>query len=59
MLYKYSLKSLQIYNALANLNYVMQTEKIYIDPDLSLRSLAEKINLNPHQLSELLNHEVN
>ena len=55
---KSTLMSINIERALANLNYVMQTEKIYIDPDLSLRSLAEKINLNPHQLSELLNHEV-
>ncbi|MEK9726486.1 MAG: helix-turn-helix domain-containing protein, partial [Candidatus Margulisiibacteriota bacterium] len=44
--------------ALANLNYVMNTEKIYIEPQLNLKQLAEQINLTPHQLSELLNHEI-
>tara|TARA_A100001015_G_scaffold299202_1_gene382946 strand:+ start:1248 stop:2318 length:1071 start_codon:yes stop_codon:yes gene_type:complete len=52
------LSGVNVNRALANLNYLMNTEKIYIDPSLNLSLLAEKINLSPHQLSELINHEV-
>lgn len=41
--------------ALSRLNRLMTTEQIYVDADLSLPSLAEKLALSPHQLSELLN----
>lgn len=40
---------------LSQLNRLMTTERIYVDADLSLPSLAEKLALSPHQLSELLN----
>jgi tetratricopeptide (TPR) repeat protein len=36
------------------LDYILKEEP-YLDPTLSLRSLAEKINLHPNQLSWLLN----
>lgn len=34
---------------------LMETEKVYYDPGLSLKSLAAKLLISPHQLSELLN----
>ena len=34
---------------------LMQQDKIYCDEDLSLGSLAEELEISPHQLSELLN----
>ena len=37
------------------LHALMQDELAYTDPDLSLASLAERLELSPHQLSELLN----
>lgn len=40
---------------LSRLNRLMTIEQIYVDADLSLPSLAEKLALSPHQLSELLN----
>lgn len=33
----------------------MEQKKPYLDPDLSLESLAEQISMNTHELSELLN----
>jgi AraC-like DNA-binding protein len=52
------LTSINIHKVLANLNYVIHEEKIYRDPQLSLSSLANRLQLNTHQLSELLNIEV-
>lgn len=40
------------------LNYLMDTEKVYCDADLSLQSLAEKMAISPHQLSQLLNEKM-
>jgi len=40
---------------LRDLNNLMENEKTYRDPDLTLRDLAEKIEITPHNLSELLN----
>ena len=37
----------------------METEKPYLNGDLSLSSLAEKLKLSPHQLSQLLNDRLN
>ena len=37
------LSGVNVNRALANLNYLMNTEKIYIDPSLNLSLLAEKI----------------
>ena len=55
---KSQLTGINIQRALANLNHIMIKEKKYIDPSLSLASLAELIHLSTHQLSELLNHEI-
>lgn len=40
---------------LAKLNKLMTIERIYMDAELSLPNLAERLELSPHQLSELLN----
>ena len=39
------------------LNFINE-KKPYLDPDLSLRSLAEKIDIHPNQLSWLLNESM-
>jgi AraC-like DNA-binding protein len=41
--------------ALSRLDSLMAKERIYENPDLSLPGLAERLELSPHQLSELLN----
>jgi AraC-like DNA-binding protein len=40
---------------LARLHSLMQSGRIYIDPELSLPGLAEQLALSTHQLSELIN----
>jgi AraC-like DNA-binding protein len=40
---------------LGRLYTLMQTGRIYVDPDLSLPGLAEQLALSTHQLSELIN----
>jgi AraC-like DNA-binding protein len=41
--------------ALEHLDTLMTTERRYADPELSLPTLAEQLNLSSHQLSELIN----
>lgn len=41
--------------ALARLQDLMAVERLFTDPDLGLASLAERLGLSAHQLSELLN----
>ncbi|WP_370979372.1 helix-turn-helix domain-containing protein [Agaribacterium sp. ZY112] len=41
------------------LDRLMLEQKLYLDPDLSLSSLAEKLGVTKHQLSELLNSHLN
>ncbi|MDR2186555.1 MAG: helix-turn-helix domain-containing protein, partial [Azonexus sp.] len=41
--------------ALAELDTLTRDERIYLDPALSLSTLAKRLGLTPHQLSELLN----
>jgi len=41
----------------AELRRLMEDERLYQQEDLSLTSLAEVVNLNGHQLSELINSE--
>jgi AraC-like DNA-binding protein len=50
--------NVNVNKALANLNYVIHTEKVYKNPNLSLASLAKQLNLTVHQLSELLNIQI-
>lgn len=40
---------------LTKLNRVMDEKKLYMDYELSLARLSEKIGITPHQLSEILN----
>lgn len=40
---------------LARLEALMEQEKIYLDPMLNLQQLADRLDLPPHQLSQLLN----
>jgi AraC-like DNA-binding protein len=41
--------------ALSKLETLMRTDSIYVDSELSLPRLAERLGLNAHQLSELMN----
>lgn len=41
--------------ALSKLDALTTTDRIYVDSDLSLPKLAERLDLSAHQLSELLN----
>ncbi len=41
--------------ALARLQALMAGERLYADPELGLATLAARLDLSPHQLSELLN----
>jgi len=52
---KSTLDKIECDTVLAQLNALMTVERIYIDPDLSLPKLAQRLNLSTHQLSELLN----
>ena len=40
---------------LSRLAALMTSERLYVDPELSLPSLAERLGLTTHQLSELMN----
>jgi YesN/AraC family two-component response regulator len=40
------------------LEYRMEVEKAYRAPDISLRSLAEKVSIQPHLLSRILNEHL-
>ncbi|MEY2690652.1 MAG: hypothetical protein RL375_4852 [Pseudomonadota bacterium] len=42
-------------DALARLEALMTRERLYVDPELSLATLASRMDLTAHQLSELLN----
>lgn len=41
--------------AIERLERLMWDERVYIDPELDLSALARRLDLSPHQLSELLN----
>lgn len=43
---------------LAKLDTLMRADKVYVDPDLSLPNLAERLALSTHQLSELINGQL-
>ena len=45
--------------ALRRLETLMDTERPYMDPSFSLPTLAEKLNLSTHHLSQLLNGHLN
>ena len=41
------------------LERLMETEKVYREADLSLQSLAEKLSVSTHVLSQVLNEKLN
>jgi AraC-like DNA-binding protein len=41
------------------LKHMMETEKVYREPDISLQSLAEKLSVSSHVLSQVLNEKLN
>ncbi|MEY4751933.1 MAG: hypothetical protein RIQ60_4147 [Pseudomonadota bacterium] len=45
-------------DALTRLAELMHSERLYIDPDLSLGRLAGRLQLSGHQLSELMNNRL-
>jgi AraC-like DNA-binding protein len=58
---KYHRSGLQDHSAeyyLVKLNRLMDTERSYLEGDLSLTSLAERVNISPHHLSQILNEKL-
>ena len=58
---KYHRSGLQDHSAeyyLDKLNRLMATERFYLEGDLSLKSLAERVNISPHHLSQILNEKL-
>lgn len=47
-----------IQNSLKRLNVLMQEQKPYLNPDLSLSELAQMMKISTHQLSQLLNGQL-
>lgn len=50
-----TLKNVDCEAALSRLEALMRAERLYVDPELSLPTLAERLGLTTHQLSELMN----
>lgn len=58
---KYRRSGLQDHSAeyyLAKLNRLMVSERFYLEADLCLKSLAERLNISPHHLSQILNEKL-
>jgi len=58
---KYSISKLQGINTesiINNLNRIMIDKELFKDEDLSLNTLAKMLNINVHQLSEILNKDI-
>ena len=49
------LKGVSVSDSLSELTALLEDEKVFTDPELTLSGLANKMDLNPHQLSELIN----
>lgn len=45
-------------NYVTRLNSLMESEKYFLDPDLKLADVADKMGITPHQLSKLINQEI-
>lgn len=43
----------------SRLQHLMDTEKVYAYEDITLKQLADELELTPHQLSQLLNEKLN
>ncbi len=52
---KTHLKGVSVSESLTELRTLLNDEKVFTDPELTLSRLANKMDLNPHQLSELIN----
>ena len=50
---------MDIPDLLDDLIELLDIEKVYKDPELSLNKLAIQLDINPHQLSELINQNLN
>lgn len=58
---KYYRSGLQDHSAryyLSKLENLMATEEYYLESDLSLQSLAERLKISPHHLSQILNQKL-
>jgi AraC-like DNA-binding protein len=58
---KYHRSGLQDHSAeyyLSKLNGLMATERFYLEGNLSLKSLADRVNIRPHHLSQILNEKL-
>lgn len=55
---KSQLGRLNVEQVVNRLNQLMEKERVYLEEDLSLPKLAEKLAITPHQLSEILNHKL-
>ncbi len=58
---KYYRSGLQGHSAeyyLEKLTRLMATEQFYLEGDLSLKSLADRVNISPHHLSQILNEKL-
>lgn len=53
-----SLNTMETDRFMQKLIYHMEKENTFLDPSLSLRSLAEKLNLHPNKLSWLINEQI-
>ena len=53
-----NLKGINLEELQQKLDYQIKKEKVYLEDDVSLRSLAESLGITPHQLSEFLNMEL-
>lgn len=56
---KSGLTETEAQNHLKNLLQIMETEKPYLNSELTLRELAEKLSMSTHNLSEILNARLN
>ena len=50
-----TLRNVDCEATLSQLEVLMTAERLYVDPELSLPTLAERLGLSTHQLSELMN----
>jgi AraC-like DNA-binding protein len=56
---KSGLTEIEAHNHLKNLLQVMDTDKPYLNSDLTIRELADKLSMSSHNLSEILNTGLN
>lgn len=50
-----TLKNVDCEAALSRMDALMKTERLYVDSELSLPTLAKRLDISTHQLSELMN----